>query len=200
MIILDCEQGSPEWHEARLGIPTASGFSRLMTPTGKPSVSLETYLNELLVEALLGERKLVETPAMARGRALEAEARAWYEFETNREVQQVGFVLRDDRLVGCSPDGLLPDSGLEIKVPSAATHVAYLLAGGLPSEYRAQVQGCMWLCERDHWDFLSYHPDLPKLLITVPRDDAYIETLSKQVTALLDKKSQCLYELHKKSA
>ena len=37
MIVLDHDQGSIEWIEARLGIPTASEFSRIITPTGKLS-------------------------------------------------------------------------------------------------------------------------------------------------------------------
>jgi hypothetical protein len=34
MIILDLEQGTPEWLQARLGIPTASNFGNIITPTG----------------------------------------------------------------------------------------------------------------------------------------------------------------------
>lgn len=30
--IIDCEQNSPEWHHARLGIPTASNFDAILTP------------------------------------------------------------------------------------------------------------------------------------------------------------------------
>ena len=32
MIVLDCQQGDAEWHEARMGIPTASAFHRIITP------------------------------------------------------------------------------------------------------------------------------------------------------------------------
>ena len=42
MIILDCEQGSRAWEEARLGIPTASCFARIVTPGGKLSKSSAT--------------------------------------------------------------------------------------------------------------------------------------------------------------
>ena len=40
MIILDHEQGTEEWFAARLGKPSASNFSKLITATGKPSSSL----------------------------------------------------------------------------------------------------------------------------------------------------------------
>jgi hypothetical protein len=41
MITHDVTQGSPEWLEARLGIPTASEFDKIITPTGKPSTQYE---------------------------------------------------------------------------------------------------------------------------------------------------------------
>ena len=56
MIVLDCQQGSEEWYRARLGIPTASNFSAIITPKGKPTAS-ETrtrYLHKLLAEWALG--------------------------------------------------------------------------------------------------------------------------------------------------
>ena len=37
MIVHPCQQGTVEWTEARLGIPTASEFSRIVTATGKLS-------------------------------------------------------------------------------------------------------------------------------------------------------------------
>jgi len=41
VIILDHEQGSPEWLAARLGKPSASMFNKLITQTGKPSSSAD---------------------------------------------------------------------------------------------------------------------------------------------------------------
>ena len=43
MIIHPAEQGSAAWTEARLGIPTASQFSRIITPGGKLSKSRDGY-------------------------------------------------------------------------------------------------------------------------------------------------------------
>ena len=43
MIVLDCEQGSRAWEEARLGIPTASCFARIVTPGGKLSSQRDGY-------------------------------------------------------------------------------------------------------------------------------------------------------------
>ena len=56
MLVLNCEQGSREWIEARLGIPTASQFSRIVTPTGQAIKARDGYLAELLCEWVMGEQ------------------------------------------------------------------------------------------------------------------------------------------------
>jgi putative phage-type endonuclease len=187
MIVLDHEQGTEEWVQARLGVPSASQFAKLVTATGKPSASAEGYINQLIAERMTGERGEIYTNShMERGTMLEPEARAYYEFVIGREVQQVGFCLHDTIRAGCSPDGLLDNSGLEIKCPSAPVQVAYLRDGKLPVQYKQQVMGCMWVTGADRWDFLAYHPDLPSLLITVERDQNYIDLLAAEVEKAAD--------------
>jgi hypothetical protein len=56
-----------------------------------------------------------------------------------------------------------------------------LLADELPSEHRAQVQGSMWVAEREWWDFISYCPKLPLFIKRVYRDEAYIKSLALAV-------------------
>jgi len=201
MQILDLDQGAPEWFAARIGKPTASCFNKLITSTGKKSTQMDGYINTLIAEELMGApADFYTNESMRRGTELEPEARAWYEFQTDIDVEQVGFVLRDDGLVGCSPDGITPFGGLEIKCPGAGTHVSYLLANKVPAAYVPQVQGCMWLCERDNWDFVSYHPDMPKLHIVVARDNDFIATLDSLITELLDKKTAALHQIQKVAA
>ena len=185
MKILEMEQGTQEWLEARLGCPSGSGFSKLITSSGQPSSSAETYINQLIAELVTGETTYVHvTEAMQRGTELEEFARMNYELETDREVRQVGFCMPDNGLrCGVSPDGLIgDDGGLEIKCPAPSTHVKYLRKGTLPTEYKAQVMGCLWITEREWWDFMSYHPQMPNLLIRVHRDDEYINQLERLVT------------------
>lgn len=190
MIALDMAQGSPEWLEARLGVPTASCFDKLITPTGKSSTQADGYANTLIAEWLSGASAGADLSGnqwVQRGNELEPQARAYYEFQTDCSVQQIGFVLRDDRQVGCSPDGLVTDVGLvEIKCPAPHTHVGYLLSGEAPAQYRPQVQGQMWITERNWCDFLSFHPLMPPVLVRVERDDKYIKTLSVEVEKLLE--------------
>jgi hypothetical protein len=144
MITLNVEQNSPEWFEARCGIPTASSFKEIFTSQGKPSASATNYMHKLLAEWLTGSKtEIKQTEWMERGSLMEDEARAWYEFQTGNAVMQVGLVYKDEtKMIACSPDGLISyGNGLEIKCPAAHTHVKYLLANKLPSEYVPQVQG-----------------------------------------------------------
>lgn len=188
MIILECDQRTPEWYQARLGIPTASNFKRILTATGKASTSAETYLYELIGEWLTGASEDgYRNKWMERGTGYEQEALAWYELVEDREIQKVGFVYKDElQLVGCSPDGLMMDRGLEIKCPGAGVHAKYLLRDDMPTEYIPQVQGSMWVTEKERWDWLSYHPGAPPLVRTVFRDQSYMKLLDAAMKEFID--------------
>jgi len=183
MRIIDAEQGTDEWLMARLGCPSGSGFSKLITSSGKESTSRAGYVNGLIAEKVTGQiPEGFDNYWMARGRELEPDAKAYFEFERRCTVQEVGFCKHDEYECGISPDGLIDsDGGLEIKCPADATQVKYFRAGVLPNEYKAQVQGCLWITKRKWWDFLSYHPSLPPLLIRVERDEDFIKELERIV-------------------
>lgn len=186
MIRVDCQQGTPEWTQARLGIPTASQFDRIVTASGKPSKSAERYMCELLAEKMLGHPVVdwAGNDWTHRGTELETEAVRWYEFERDTEVEAVGFVMRDDRQAGCSPDRLVGNDGLlQIKCPSAAVHVSYLL--GMDDIYKVQVQGELYICEREWSDLVSYHPSLPRAVVRVHRDDEFIAALAKGLDSFI---------------
>lgn len=193
MRFLDFEQGSDEWFTARRGIPTASEFSRIVTPkTGALSKSADAYIAELIAELVcFDDSAPFSNQWTERGQALEAEARNWYEFQHDISVQQVGLILRDDGMAAVSPDGLIGShSGLEIKCPAPKTHVSWLMAGGLPDEHRPQVHANILLSEREQWEFLSYCPGFEPLVITVKRDD-YTEKLSNALDTFIDKLLAC---------
>ena len=183
MRIIKAEQGTDEWLMARLGCPSGSGFSKLITSTGKESTSRTAYVNGLIAEKVIGDiPETYDNEWMARGRELEPDARAFYEFERSVTVEEVGFCKHDTYECGISPDGFVGnEGGLEIKCPAPSTHVKYFRAGKLPNEYKAQVMGCLWITGREWWDFLSYHPSLPPMLIRVERDEDYIKELERIV-------------------
>ena len=173
MIRYDCVQGSPEWLALHIGRPTASGFDRILTAkTRKPSAQAEKYAVELCTGWLLGQLPdaAASTGWMARGLELEAQARAYYEWETDTTVEQVGFCTTDDGLIGCSPDFLVGDEGGgEIKCLSAVNHVSALL-GATDDSYVLQVQGCLFVTGLKFWDRVWFNPAIKPLIIRVERD------------------------------
>lgn len=185
MIVLNLEQGSEAWHRARLGIPTASRFKDIITPAkGEKSKSYTAYLYELLAERVTGEKSDNFTSEwMQRGNELEPQARNAYEFLFEVEVEQVGFILNDEKSIGVSPDGLIgADGGLEIKSPKASTLVQYMLEDKLPDIYKPQVQGNLWISDREWWDFVAYHPSMDLFVKRVYRDETYIKKMQKHIT------------------
>ena len=204
MKIIDVGQGSEAWHRVRGVIPTASKFDKILTPKGKSSTQAAVYMNDLLANWLSGgvfseTMDSYKSDWMQRGIEIEDEAIAWYEMRV-AEVERVGFCLRDDEQAGCSPDALLinQERGLELKCPKASTHIQYLLDQKLPTTYIPQVQGSMWVTGYQEWDFLSYHPDLPELLIHVKRDNDYLASLQLAIVGFnnhLQTKKEQLIEL-----
>ena len=101
--------------QARLGIPTASEFKRILTPNGKLSASRDGYLSELLAEWALGEPSsdFMGTDWTERAQILEPQARAAYGLLRDADVTECGLCFLDDsKMVGASPDGLVGDAGL----------------------------------------------------------------------------------------
>ena len=189
MIHVDCKQGSREWEELRLGIPTASAFSRIITPKGKLSAQRDKYRAELLVERVFGEGAIeFDTEWTERGRQLEGEARQAYGLLRDVDPTSCGFCFRDEsRSSGCSPDALVGELGtLELKCPMPKTHVLYLASPQeVPREYSIQVQGQLWVTGRAWADFMSYCPMLPPFLVRVLRDPQIQWALDEAIPAFL---------------
>ena len=181
IIIDDYDQLSDEWFQARLGNPGASNFSKIITTKGEPSKQADDYMYQLAGELVSKQAESsFSTPWMERGTQLESEARDLYSLVNGVDVLlQCALVYYDERKDRhCSPDGLVSDHGLEIKCPMAKTHVKYLLNGSkLPTEYFQQVQGSMYICGFDSWDFVSYSPGLPMFQLTVERDEKFCRKL-----------------------
>jgi len=177
------EQGTDEWLQSRLGCPSGSGFDKLITGGGKPSTQADNYINQLIAEKLTGEATYVKkTEWMERGNELEPDARSYYELATGNTVTEKGFCKHDKLECGVSPDGVIGSEGLvEIKCPSPSVHVAYLRGGVVPTKYRQQTQGQMWIMEAEWLDFVAYHPSMPVLIVRSYRDEKYIDLLAAEV-------------------
>lgn len=195
-------QGTEEWFRVRCGRPTASNFSRIITAGGKDSGQWYDYVVELCAECIKPDDiGFTGNRHTDRGNELEPEARAEFSRLMGLDVEQVGFVTRQDGIVGCSPDGLIlsrpkedgdgPESlakcamaGLELKCPLAKNHAGYLLEGKLPDQYRAQVHGSMAVTGLRWWYFMSYCPGLAPFILRVERDE-FTEKLSDALDRFL---------------
>jgi len=181
------EQRTEEWFKARLGIPTASAYAAVRA--GKDTATRQEYLAKLVVERLTGRKfESYTSPAMQTGIDREPAARAAYESAAEVLVQEVGFFRHDTIPTGGSPDGLVGDSGMiEIKCPSLGTHLKYLelSEGRAPAQYVPQIQGLLWLTDREWCDFISYNPEFPERLHLairrIYRDEEYINALRADI-------------------
>jgi hypothetical protein len=177
-------QNSPEWFEIRKGIPTASQFKAILAKgEGKMRYS---YMRKLATEIITGQpSEEFKRPELARGHAMEAEARNFYSFLTDAEPQLVGFVRNGQK--GASPDAFIGADGLlEIKTQRGDLLVDTIFKGEFPSEHVAQVQGQLWVTEREFCDLVVYWPGMPTFIRRAYRDSHYIHTLSQAVGTFND--------------
>jgi len=184
MIIVDCKQNTPEWDDCRRGIPTASNFGKILTSTGKVSESREEYIIQLACEHVSGRSEdNFQSYRMKQGSIMEAESRSVYAMNHEVEVIQVGFVYKDEtRRVGCSPDGLIdPDGGFETKDAKFTVQHARLKSKKMEASFGPQVQGGLYCCEREWWDWQSYCSGLPELCIRNYRDEKWISRLAEEL-------------------
>lgn len=186
MIIRDCIQGDEQWLAERAGKVSASNFSKIFTSTGAKTngETRKSYLYQVAGERISKTpEETFKSEWMIRGNELEADARFSFEQSTGLFVAQTGMVLLDEREeISCSPDGLIEEnSGLELKCPKISTHIGYIESNKLPSAYKQQVMGCMWICRRDTWHFMSYHPSIKPFLFVAERDEKYLKLLEEAV-------------------
>lgn len=177
----DLIQGSEEWHNARLGLITASEVKLLLTPTLKQANNDKSraHLWELAAQRI---SRYVEPSYvgddMLRGHEDEFYARQLYS-EKYAPVEEVGFVTNDGFgfTLGCSPDGLIGDDGmLECKSRrqkyQVQTIVEWYREGTAPIDYMLQCQTGLMVTERKWIDLISYSGGLPMIPMRVNADEA----------------------------
>lgn len=180
-----CKQQSDEWHQLHIGLPTASNFHKILTPTGKKSEQRKGYMYRLIAERLLGEHLPARVTSEGGrtywlDRGIDMEPVAIKAFEEERKVlfEPVGFITSPLGRFGCSPDGLVigKNESIEIKSPAPWTQMEYLLAG-LGSDYKPQVQGQLIVGNFDCVHFYAFHPRMPRKYIRTDPELSYIATL-----------------------
>jgi len=194
--LTECEQGSKDWHTARLGVITASRAEDVYKKlkNGKYAAGRETYMLQLIAEILTGESKSISAKSLEWGTENEHAARL-----EHGDSQEIPFIYTDDMRCGYSPDGLTDTGLVEIKCPHASeNHLKTVFDGFIKPEYIAQMQFGMWVSGRDYCDFVSYDPRIIRTTnlctIRVEKDNEIQDLLSEEVPkfinemdALLDK-------------
>ena len=141
---------------------------------------------ECVAEPLDPDSNTFSTYWVDRGILMEEEARNWYEFDQDIEVDLIGLVRGEGNLA-FSPDGFVGGAGMvEFKCPKPSTHIKYLMDGGLPDEYKAQVHGGLVVCEREWCDFVSYCPGIKPLVVRVEPDE-FTEQVAEVLSIVSEK-------------
>jgi hypothetical protein len=182
------EQGSAEWHALRYGKVGGSTLEKVMANEGKPVIGNAIY-NELLaarLESFVYEEGF-KSEAMERGNRLEPLARLAFEDLFGVEVIQIGWAEKSD-FIGISPDGLIgSNQAIEIKCPSANTHVGYM------RNPISMVEYYLWQCvmyfvvfeDLEVLNFVSYRPEnvvCPLLVQTINKDTEVRVSAKKTAT------------------
>lgn len=168
MKIIDFPQGSEEWKLARAGRVTASNVAKVLSRARdrkSEGATRANYKARVIAEILTGRPQEDDFTSddMEGGIENEPFARASYEVKTGVLVETAPLVVhpRMERF-SCSPDGLVGEDGMvQFKCPKPANHIAYRLAGVVPSKYEPQLVAELEVCERQWSDFVSYCPAFP---------------------------------------
>lgn len=178
--------GSPvkTMHQARAEAARQDERTIIKLATGDTASG---YLRTLAAERITG--RVVDSPtsrAMERGILDEPYARDAYAEHRGVTVDTVGFMVRDSGLgwrIGYSPDGLVSDDGLiEVKSRAAKVQLEHILAGAVPTENMAQIQGGLYVSGRSWIDYVSYCGGMALWTVRVEPDLRWFDLIEETVT------------------
>lgn len=156
------EQNTPEWHQLRCGVITASHFDTIMANEGKAfGEPAKKYACKIALEMFTKTpiESEYKNSHMDRGHEQEPIARLLYELHHD-QVQDGGFAT--DGIFGASSDGLVGEQGMiEIKSVVYNVHFDRLKKGGINNAYEWQIVGAMWQYNRSWCDFVQFCADFP---------------------------------------
>lgn len=180
------KQGTPEWHDIRRGIITASVAGKLITPTGKVAnnETVRQLAYTLAAERITGRSEPhFQTHDMERGHIQEVFARDLYS-ANYVAVEECGFIENDSLgfRIGYSPDGVTTHGLIEIKSRIAKFQVSTIINGDVPEEYMAQLQFGLLVSERPFIDFIQYSNGMALFVKTVGPNDETQAVLKEAVT------------------
>lgn len=136
--VINCEQQTPEWHEAKRGVISGSRLKDIVAKRGGRKLGFY----ELVAERMgLGDL----SSNIDRGNELEPVARDTFAEMTGKKIEEVGFVVSDfNPHIGFSPDGVVYKGkdiveSIEVKCLAAARHLQSVIENEIPKDYYSQV-------------------------------------------------------------
>lgn len=203
MKILNVEQGSQEWLDARRCMLTGTKLADVM---GSNLDQLMLICELIAEEGTEQVKEMKATVEMKHGTEEEAPAVAFFENKTGKKVERIGLAKSDEfEYLLCSPDGFIADSkgkyteAIEVKCPNASTAVFYKLSFmveekdlaltpakkpflGIPAQYKWQVV-----------NYFLVNEDLKKLSF-VTYDNRFILDETKMYIIEIERKNPSLQE------
>jgi putative phage-type endonuclease len=172
-VVVELQQGTRQWLVWRHNGIGASEASAIMGENRFKSASM--LLQEKRGTVILDS---FQNAAMALGTQLEPEARNLYIAKTGKNVRPVCVQSTRYDWLRASLDGLSTnhDAVVEIKC-GASVYRRVSQSGCVPDYYYGQVQHILAVTGLYSLDFWCYWPDNSPLLLSVERDDKYIESL-----------------------
>lgn len=140
MKILNFDQNTDEWFEARKGKITGSKLKDIVVKRGNG--------HKIGFYQLIADRVFDQAPSeeddRERGHSLEEEAAERFELETGKPLRRVGILVSDiDPNIAVSPDRIVDANPItehvEIKCLGDARHVEAVLTNAVPQDYYPQV-------------------------------------------------------------
>lgn len=220
IVIIDVEQRTLPWFQARAGVISASNFHLL-----RESAKLKTGKNrgdyngkakalafKLAIERISGLPLEVddgfEVWQAKRGNVLEPYAKLRHERKCDILVETAGFIKTSDGKFGASADGFTDRAGLrrgcEYKCFLNPEKLSDILLFGSTDEVIDQCDGGMWLTNLPAWDFGLYCPALDVIgldftLIPIQRNEARIEALEADLVAFDHLVEDCVTRLRQRA-
>ena len=191
LVIIDVEQNTPAWEQARSQIVTASEMKAILAKSrSKSDPDSKTrlkYMRTLASEIITGQPvETYQNAHMLRGHLIEDHGRELYGFLRDCEPQRAGFWQRGR--VGASPDSRVGDRGLlELKSKSPWIMLEILKAGTVPEEHLPQLQAQLWVGrgEVDWVDCCCFWPGLKPAIFRIEPDYTYWRELEDGVGQFL---------------
>lgn len=181
MRIVELDQNTPEWLEARKGKITGSKLKDIVVKRGNG--------NKIGFYQLIADRLAIDDDYGAyndpreRGHSLESEAIELFEGTTGRKVDKdIGLCVSDlHDSIALSPDGLIKDEdgkyteAVEVKCLGSARHIEAVLTNRIPAEYEMQaIQYFVVVDELEVLYFVFYDPRViakPFHIVQIARED-----------------------------